>query len=72
MNVFEYVVLRDYVYPEFGLVLNEGDIVTDAFFPEPDIPANLRARGILGYVDEEREAARLADDGYGSAVDDTD
>lgn len=58
---FEYRVVKDYEHPHFDFVLYEGDILVDADFPEPDIPAMLYGRGILEYVDQEREAARLAD-----------
>ena len=58
---FEYRVVKDYVHPDFGFVLNEDDIVTDAFFPEPDIPGQLMGKGVLEIADQDAEAARLAD-----------
>ena len=59
--MYEYRVVKNYVDHEFGFELVEGDIVTDEWFPEPDIPASLVGRGVLEPADMETEAARLAD-----------
>jgi hypothetical protein len=61
MGTFEYRFTRDYEMSDWGVTWAAGDVVVDADFPEPDIPANLVGRGILEYVDQEQEAARLAD-----------
>jgi len=61
MADFEYrVIVPEYHNSEFGFDLYEGEIVTDGDFPEPDIPGVLVARGVLEYVDQDTEAARLA------------
>lgn len=59
--MYEYRVTKDYVDREFDFELAAGDIVTDEWFPEPDVPARLVGRGVLEPADMETEAARLAD-----------
>ncbi len=58
---YEYRVLKDYEDSHWGFYLVEGDIVTDADFPEPDIPSNLVGKNVLEPADMEAEGARLAD-----------
>ena len=57
--MYEYRVTRDYMFQ--GEQLHEGEILTDADFHEPDMPASLVGRGILEPADMEAEAVRLAD-----------
>ncbi len=57
--MYEYRVIKDYTYQ--GEDLHEGEILTDADFYEPDIPANLIGRGVLEPADMEAEEVRLAD-----------
>ena len=57
---YEYKVVKNYHSTEWDFDLVEGDVVTDAQFPEPDIPANLIGRGVLEPADAETEIARLA------------
>lgn len=58
---YEYRVLEDYQDGRWGFYLVKGDIVTDADFPEPDIPSNLVGKRVLEPADMEAEAIRLAD-----------
>lgn len=57
--MYKYRVTRDYVFE--GEQLHEGEILTDADFYEPDMPANLIGRGVLEPADMETEEVRLAD-----------
>lgn len=59
--MYEYEVVRDYHDSIYDFDMNEGDIVTDADFDEPDIPARLVGMGVLKPADMEAEEARLAD-----------
>ena len=57
---YKYRVLKEYHDAEWDFDLEVGDIVADADFPEPDIPANLVGKRVLEPADMEAENARLA------------
>lgn len=54
------VIAEEYVDPEFGFTLFSGELVTDADFPEPDIPGRLIGMGVLEPADMDAELARLS------------
>ena len=59
--MYEYRVVSDYYSQEWDSHLVAGDIVTDADFPEPDIPARLVGMGIIEAADMDAESVRLSD-----------